>query len=264
MTDDKNFPPVEITPEDEPFPHLPLPDEETLKKAAEKPRKKIAVLGSAVSSVGLVPFHLPEWEIWACSPANRNIPRCDVWFELHNLEVKKREGLTEWINWLATKPLVFVQQPTPDIPKGKMFPLKELTEKYGRYWWTNQVSFMLALAIEQKPDVIGLYGVDMAANSEYNQQRPGVQFFLMEAQKLGITVVVPPESDILEPPPVYGYCESSRRWRKMWARELELRGRIDDLSRKEHSAAQEKAHLIGALDDLQYQQSIWANTMDFD
>jgi hypothetical protein len=262
---DPTCPPVaEITPADEPFPHLPLPDEKTLKEAASKPRRKIAVLGSAVSSVGTAPFHLPEWEIWGCSPANRNLPRCEVWFELHNLEVKKREGLTEWIQWLATQPNVFVQKPTPDLPNGRTFPLKQLVEKYGPYWWTNQVSYMLALAIEQKPETIGLYGVDMAASSEYNQQRPSVQFFLQEARALGIEVIVPPESDILEPPPMYGYCESSRRWRKMYAREIELKGRIADLASKESNAAHEKAHLMGALDDLQYQQGIWANTMDFE
>jgi hypothetical protein len=63
---------------------------------------------------------------------------------------------------------------------------------------------------------------------------------------------------------MYGYCESSRRWRKLYARELELKGRIADLASKESNAAHEKAHLMGALDDLQYQQGIWANTMDFE
>ena len=259
-----SIPPVEITPENEPFPHLPLPDKETLRKAAEKPRRKIAILGSAVSSVGLAPFHLPEWEIWGCSPANRNLPRCDVWFELHNLYVKEREGLKEWIEWLKDKPNVYLQQPSPDFPGGKMYPLKEMVARWGRYWWTSQVSYMLALAIAQKPEVIGIYGVDMAANSEYNQQRLGCQFFILEAQRLGIQVVVPPESDLLEPPPMYGYCESSRRWRKMYARKLELQGRVDDLNSRETSAHHEKRHLIGALDDLEYQIAHWANTTDFD
>ena len=50
----------------------------------------------------------------------------------------------------------------------------------------------------------------------------------------------------------------------MYAREIELKGRIADLASKESNAAHEKAHLMGALDDLQYQQGIWANTMDFE
>jgi hypothetical protein len=85
----------------------------------------------------------------------------------------------------------------------------------------------------------------------------------MEADKQGIQVVVPPESDLLEPPPMYGYCESSRQWRKMYARKLELQGRISALSRTESSASGEKAHLVGAMDDLEYQLAHWANRTDF-
>lgn len=234
-------------------------------KVAEAPKKrKIAVLGSAASSVGLAPYNEDDWEIWGCSPANRDLPRCDVWFELHNIEVKIREGLGDWIEWLKKQPLVYLQRPLPDFPNGKMYPLKEMVAKYGRYWWTSQIAYMIALAIEQKPEVIGVYGVDMAANSEYNQQRLACQFFLEQAAMRGITVVVPPESDLLEPPPLYGYCESSRRWRKMNARRIELQGRIDDLIRRENAALKEKAHLIGAMDDLEYQTAHWANTTDFD
>ena len=244
---------IEVSPEPiKPEPEVP------------KPPRKIAILGSAVSSVGYAPFKEDNWEIWGCSPANKSLPRVDAWFELHNIELKKREGLTEWIEWLGKQPTVFVQQPTPDIPNGHLFPLKQLVAKYGRYYWTSQVAFMLALAIEQKPEVIGIYGVDMAANTEYNQQRLACQYFILEATKLGITVVVPPESDLLEPPPIYGYCESSRRWRKLNARKLELQGRITDLSHKEAQAHQEKNHLVGALDDLEYQLAHWANTTDFD
>lgn len=231
---------------------------------------KIAILGSAVSSVQFAPFKDPEWEIWGCSPANKGLPKVDVWFELHNLDVKKREGLTEWIEWLKQQPKVYLQQPDPSFAGSIKYPFREMVEKYGRYWWTNQIVYMQALAIEkiiEKKDpenTIGIYGVDMAATTEYSQQRPACQFFIMHALNLGIQMVVPPESDILEPPPPYGYCESSRRWRKYNARELELRGRINDLDHKESAASAEKRHLIGALDDHQYHKAHWANTYDFD
>ena len=137
--------------------------------------KKIAILGSAVSSVRFAPFNDPSWEIWSCSPANRNIPKCDVWFELHNVEVKLREGLAEWMEWLKKQPKVYMQQALPDYPGSVMYPLKEMMAKHGRYWWTSQIAYMQALALEQctAGDVIGLYGVDMAANAEYSQKRAG-------------------------------------------------------------------------------------------
>jgi hypothetical protein len=227
-----------------------------------KPRK-IAVLGSAVSSVRLAPIHDPEWEIWACSPANKGLPRCDVWFELHNLEVKKREGLTEWLEYLKLQPLVYMQDHYPEFPTSKAYPLKEMFERYGPFWWTSQLAYMLALAIEQKPVEIGIYGVDMAANSEYNQQRLACQYFITKIVEADIKLIVPPESDIMEPAPLYGYCESSRQWRKYNARKQELQGRIGNLQAEAAKKEKEAAHLSGALDDMEYQLAHWANRRDF-
>lgn len=229
-----------------------------------KKKRKIAIIGSAVSSVSLAPFGDFSWEIWGCSPSNKAAPRVDVWFELHNVEVKRREGLVEWMEWLKHQPIVFMQQgPTAEFPLAREYPLEAMLKKYGPYWWTSQIAYMLAAAIEQQPDVIAIYGVDMAANSEYNQQRLACQFFIMVARQQGITVVVPPESDLLEHAPLYGYCESNRHYRKLMARTAELNNRIADCRQKKQSLDAEERHLIGALDDLEYNMAHWANRLDF-
>ena len=205
MTESTEAPPVAENPAPPPEP--------------EERTRKIAVLGSASSSIRFAPFKDPGWEIWACSPANRGAPRIDVWFEFHNVQLKEREGLTEWFDWLAKQPLVFMQQgPTPRFPLAKKYPIEAMIARYGRYWWTSSIAYMMAAALDQKPHTIGIYGVDMAANTEYNQQRLACQFFMLEAVKQGVQVVIPPESDLLEPPPMYGYCESNRQWRKYNAR----------------------------------------------
>ena len=136
-------------------------------------------------------------------------------------------------------------------------------EKYGPFWWTSQLSYMIALAIEQKPVAIGIYGVDMAANSEYNQQRLACQYFITKILEADIELIVPAESDILEPAPLYGYCESSRQWRKYYARKLELQGRIAGLRNEVDRKQKEEAHLVGAMDDMEYQFAHWANRRDF-
>lgn len=231
----------------------------------EPPKKrKIAVLGSAISSITLAPFRDPEWEMWGCSPANKMLPRVDVWFELHNVELKKREGLTEWMEWLSKQPITYMQRgPSPEFPNARAYPLQEMINKYGPYLWTSQIAYMLAAAIEQEPGTIGIYGVDMAANSEYNQQRLACQIFIQIARKKGIDVIVPPESDLLEPPPLYGFCESSRHYRKLIARSQELHTRIQGCRDTRVKADQEERHLIGALDDLEYQMAHWGNRTDF-
>ena len=229
-----------------------------------RPQRKIAVCGSAASSVGLAPYDDPSWEIWSCSPANRAAPRVDVWFELHNPEVKVREGLLEWMEWLKTQPIVYMQRVYSGYKGSRAYPLQPMLEKWGPYLWTSQLSFMLALAIEQKPHTIGLFGVDMAANSEYNQQRLALQVLLQYVLKSeDITLMVPPESDILEPAPFYGYCESSRQWRKFYARRLELQQRISALTADSNKKAEEAKHLVGALDDMEYHLAHWATRMDF-
>jgi hypothetical protein len=230
----------------------------------EPAKRKIAVLGSAVSSVGLAPFNEPDWEIWGCSPANKGLPRVDVWFELHNPEVKVREGLTEWMQWLKTQPIVYMQKAYAGYPGAREFPLQQIIQKWGPFWWTSQLAFMIALAIEQSPSHIGIYGVDMAANSEYNQQRLACQYFIQHiVRDSDIELSVPPESDILEPAPLYGYCESSRQWRKYNARRSELATRIRNLEAEAAQKQAEKAHLVGAMDDMEYQLAHWANRTDF-
>ncbi len=236
----------------------------TGEKQEQPKERKIAICGSAASSIGLAPIHDPSWEIWACSPANKGLPRCEVWFELHNPEVKIREGLSEWLDYLKKQPLVFMQKAYPDFPGSKEYPLHHMLQKWGPFWWTSQLAYMVALAIDQNPKVIGIYGVDMAANSEYNQQRLAMQFFIDHiVKKTDIQLVVPPESDLLEPAPLYGYCESSRQFRKYYARKAELQGRIANLRAEEARKKQEADHLVGALDDMEYQLAHWANRMDF-
>ena len=231
---------------------------------SERSERKIAICGSAASSVALAPYNDPSWEIWSCSPANKGQPRVDVWFELHNPDVKIREGLTEWMEWLKEQPIVYMQRAYPGYKGARVYPLQPMLEKWGPYIWTSQLSFMLALAIEQKPKMIGVFGVDMAANSEYNQQRLALQVLLQYVLKSEeIELIVPPESDILEPAPFYGYCESSRQWRKFYVRKQELTSRINGLKAESIKKEEEAKHLLGALDDMEYHLAHWATRMDF-
>ena len=49
---------------------------------------KIALVGSAPSSIRLAPINDPDWQIWGCSPGAYGVvgPRADVWFEMHRWE----------------------------------------------------------------------------------------------------------------------------------------------------------------------------------
>jgi hypothetical protein len=229
---------------------------------------KIAVLGSAPSSRMLAPFKDPEWEIWSCSPANMDLPRTDVFFEIHGPDTTLLEAeyntpypghSISYIDWCKQLPRVYMQEVRPEFPGAIQYPMAEMSKRFGDYFWTSSLAYMLALAIDKKPEVIGLWGVDMSAHDEYGHQRPGCHYFIQEAQKAGIQIYAPPESDILEPPPPYGYRESSRMWWKMNTRWKELHGKrqqttaeIDQLNAKLAQLKRHQITLEGAMEDAQY------------
>lgn len=205
---------------------------------------QIALLGSAPSSYRLLPFNDLSWEVWACSPMNHNAPRVDAWFELHNLDRKYVPGNEPYVGALAKHPRVYLAYPDPRLPNGIVLPKDDIYRFYGNpmfldSFMQSQVSYMLAMAIMQKPDKIGLWGIDMAAGDEYSTQRPGCHFFFIEAQKRGIEIVAPPQSDILEPLPPYGYKEFNPMYWRSKARKLELRGAVEEARAKARAAEQE-------------------------
>lgn len=219
---------------------------------------KIALLGSAPSSRMLAPFNDADWDIWSCSPPNYDLPRVDAWFELHLLDRKIQNAANRpYIEKIMQHDRVYVTRKDPRFPNAIEFPWKMLVEKYGRDFFSSSLSWMMAFAIEQKPEKIGLWGVDMSAAEEYAHQRPGLKFFMHEAQKLGIQVYAPPQSDIMTPMPLYAVREHTRYFGKQKARKAELEGRYNAAAQAKAKAEQDMLIFRGALDDMQYMNNTY-------
>jgi hypothetical protein len=77
----------------------------------------------------------------------------------------------------------------------------------------------------------------------------GCQHFAVEAMKRGIEVGVPPESDLLRPPPLYGVCEHSHVWIKQNIRARELAGRLKAAGEVIQQKTEEVNFIRGAMDD---------------
>lgn len=233
---------------------------------------RIALIGSAPSSIRLAPFRDPSWSIWACSPGAYPIIASehafapgDAFFELHRWEapvigvphLQKPWFSPEYVQWLGQfKGTVWTGEPVADIPNSKRLPTEDLIGKYGPYFFTSSLAWMLAMAIEAGATEIGLWGVDMAATEEYYYQRPGCQFFILKALERGIKVIVPPESDLLQPMPLYGVGEWDPATVKATARLKELEGRLAGAMQNLEAAKQEAMFLQGAVDNHKY----WINT----
>ncbi len=221
---------------------------------------KVAFVGSAASSRNLAPFNDPSWQIWACSPDNAGkLPRIDLWFELHaDLDwPENQQWAGNYVPWLRQQTFPIFAQDRRFIPNAMVFPYEDLIRRYGCYFFTSTFAWMIAYAMEQGATEIGLFGMDMSTDEEYRKQRTAFHHFMVLAQAKGIKILAPDESDVLQPPPLYGYTEATAMGRKMAIRRRELRGRIDALKMEMKKLKYSIRHLSGAYDDNDYMQSIW-------
>lgn len=185
--------------------------------ASESPvegRKEVALLGFA-ESWKQAPFDDPNVVIVGLNELHKYVPRWDVWFELHDHEtlgVTKRDlsdaeqkRHLEWLSRDHQKP-IFMQDCFCDgtFPSAVRYPLDAMCQTFGRYF-TSTIGYMLAWAIDQGFQKIGLYGIDLASDVEYMHQRPNAEYLIGLARGMGREVYIPSEAALLKASHLYGY-----------------------------------------------------------
>lgn len=159
------------------------------------------------------------------------------WFEVHPdwaIGATKREGIDnakhwEWLRQQQPGRPIFMQRKRPEVPASVPFPINELYARFAAkmpalrnrpVYLTSSIGMMLMWAIAQGRDAdfrpdgsgqhynwIGLYGIDLAGDTEYYDQRPNAEFFTGFAAAVGIEVEIPSESAMLRGAFVYAYEE---------------------------------------------------------
>lgn len=218
---------------------------------------KVAIVGTEPASQGFAPWGDPSWKIWSCSPPGMEFPRVDTFYEVHNPDLFTKEELL-YLQFLQGVEDLWLARPSPLLPQGKLLPKAALLERFGPWFFTSSVAWMTAHAILQmealpeEEHTIAYFGIDMTADGEYEAQRPSLHFFVREAKLLGIKVGAPLESDLLIPPPLYGYCTFDQFYRKQKARKrlaenrlAQTRAQIGELKKLEEG-------LLGALEAVDY------------
>ena len=220
---------------------------------------KIAMVGTAPSSRRLAPFADTSWKIWACSPANQDLPRVDQWFEVHSnlLWPENQHYGASYVEWLKKQTFPIYMQDNSIVPNATPLPIQALVQEFGKYFFTSSFAYMLAMGILAKADEIAMFGIDMASKDEYILQRPGGHYFMQEATKRGIKVSVPYESDLAQFPELYGYGDSTPFGRKLAVRKKELEDRIGQMVGERDKLSHSITYLQGALEDMDYIKSIW-------
>lgn len=231
---------------------------------------KIAICGSAPSSAKLAPTALgDDWQVWGCSPGGhvqvgrveapfRTFAKLHAWFELHLVELDQPWFDPHYVGWLSQLQVpVWTIEPVSIWPTSVAYPRDDVLSEFGPYFFTSSIAWMMALAILKKPDEIGLFGVDMAAHEEYAYQRPGCYYFIQEARRRGIKVSAPPQSEILVPPPLYGFSEQSHMHLKLRARAAELAGKLGEAQAGHDQKVKEVMFFKGAIENLEYIRKTW-------
>jgi hypothetical protein len=125
-------------------------------------------------------LHLPI--IWR-NPGNRNDPKHYEWL---------KSGDT---------PIIYMQEEYEDVPKSRKYPIDEIV-KMGRRYFTSSAAYSIALGVHLGYQKIEIYGVEMATQTEYSHQRPGVAYWIGFAEGAGVEVNY--HGAILDSP-LYGY-----------------------------------------------------------
>lgn len=246
--------------------------------------KKVAIVGCAETK-SQAPFGDQSWEIWGVNNLYLHIPRWTRWFEIHSVaydEIKRKwfrrmnpdlkKGTYEWSDEFRGQPAgdyiaglakmecpVYMQRRWDAIPGSKPYPLKEILARFPRQYFTNTISWMLALAIYEDFEEIHVYGVDMAVGSEYYYQRPSVEYFLGLIEGAGKKLYIPDEADLLKTRFLYGFGETEKcAWDKKIKNMLASMEQRKAQAQQNHDAAEAQVHqYIGALMAIKEVNKIW-------
>lgn len=166
---------------------------------------RACLLGTA-STWQKAPFADPSLRIVSLNDAySMGVPRIDEHYELHPLDqmffrpkAKKvfrpgelpegqyirPEGHLEWLKAQAqTIPVWLKEEPPADWPiNAKRFPVEDITAKFGSYWASGP-AYMIAHLYERGVRDLHIYGIHLATEAEYREQRP--QFEMLLGRLLG-------------------------------------------------------------------------------
>lgn len=230
--------------------------------------RKIAIVGFAGSRTE-APYNDPTWEIWGVNDLYMYVPRVNVTFELHALRGLLENGRRnkDYLVWLQKgKHPVFMVEPRPDFPSAQRFPFEALLEMFPRRYMTNSIAWMLGLAIAELTELaafpdgrqvrvakqgvqLGMWGVDMAAETEYAAQRPSVEYLVGIADGCGLPLYIPDTSDICKATALYGMDTTAPLRQK-----LEMK--IAELNQSAAQADQQLAQLQAQREQILFNKGV--------
>jgi hypothetical protein len=243
---------------------------------ADRLKDKVCIVGCSDSCHQVPADQADEFEFWGVNNLMWTLPRVPWtrWFEIHQIVqvpngVWERRGdavfrempVAMYLRQLADLDItVYMREVNPLVPKSERMPYEDLASRFGNYF-TNTISWEIAMAIALDFKEIRVYGVDMACDSEYGHQRPSCEYFLGVAAGLGIKIWLPDTCDLLKSRFLYGRDEPEElQFRQKLTEVLKnLNAKLRSENEKMEKAKQEVCKYHGAVIGIQNVDKIWKN-----
>jgi len=156
------------------------------------------------------PDWMKDYDIWGINDGfgkASHIPFTH-WFEIHdpsNYDVTEARQL----RWMQNTNLpLYAHQKMLDalrMKNGRLFPYAEIMHKLDTSYFTSTIAWLMGFALSrEKYKRIDVLGVDMKHATEYEQQRPCMEYWIGYGKGLGIDVRIPPTSTLLGDGMLYG------------------------------------------------------------
>ncbi len=235
--------------------------------------KKVAIVGFGGSKNQLQ--YRDDTEIWGMNDLYSHLEKWSRWFDIHDFDsadpnsIKNhktnRAKLQKLEAYKKMECPIYCQEAWEEIPTAIKYPLQEIQKELcngEKGYFTNQVSYMIALAIYEKFDKISLYGIDMAVDDEYEHQRPSVEYWIGYARGKGIEVYVPNDSSLLKTNYIYGYeQEEAIEFVADCKKRLEfLKDRKERAKHAMEKNNESMNQYIGAISDLEHTIKVWGGS----
>ena len=179
-------------------------------------RERLAIVGTA-GSWKLTPWNDPGLHIQSLNDAYRlsGFVRADSWVDLHPLNRffhpppgqmvyahQVPAGYycrpADHLDWLAKQQIPLYlhpdyrdqHAPAAAWPHAHAFPKAEIEAEFGRYF-TSSPAWMIAHALMQGTKELHIYGIHLATEHEYREQRPNFEFLigrLLGPRKITVSV----------------------------------------------------------------------------
>ncbi len=195
--------------------------------------KRLAIVGTA-ETWREAPYDDPSWKIASLNDAYRlGIRRADFWYDLHNpdewwLVPEGQTFVNAWerpegkfyprphdhLKFFETvKCPAFVYAARQEWPTARTFPREAIERMFGRYM-ASTPAWMMAHAVLPEDqggfglvagDEIGVWGVHLATEREYVEQRPNFEWLIGRVEAMGITVTLPEDCPVRKTSWLYAF-----------------------------------------------------------